>query len=221
MPFYEVVGHQKGGNLPLPKESALYEEWRNAHEDEHGVLRPVRDLAAECYSASGMRRGENSTGYGAGSCCAYIEYLDDDGVLHHDWGSSRMKMYYNGEFYKTTTGKLRDHGSAHAEICCLVQHIDTLAQYTKFDRSDVDDTTVEMDFGNRITRLYIELSPCPNCGKILKPYVEQSLIMYSYKYGDDADMRNWRSANRDQQKYFREWLKIERDRLNSNNDNNV
>jgi hypothetical protein len=142
----------------------------------------IPDLASICHESSSTRRALAGSGASHGTCFALVEHFDAArGVLMYKFGDSALKLDLLGN-YTTTTKKVVTTLRGHAEISALVQAINSVA-------------LPDGDYSNFATRIYIELSPCPLCAPQLGPYVGNSVLMYSYVYGNERAMDGWVSDN--------------------------
>ncbi|RON43846.1 hypothetical protein [Pseudomonas frederiksbergensis] len=174
------VGRYSGGNVAMTGANPLYATWLAANQATNGGTVP--DLASICHESSSTRRALSGSGASHGTCFALIEHFDASrGVLMYKFGDSALKLDLLGN-YTTTTKKVVTTLRGHAEISALVQAINSVA-------------LPDGDYGNFVTRVYIELSPCQLCGPQLAPYVGNSVLMYSYDYGQDREMDSWVSDN--------------------------
>lgn len=174
------VGRYSGGNVAMTGTNPLYANWLAANHATNGGTIP--DLAAICHESSSTRRALAGSGASHGTCFAVVEHFDASrGVLMYKFGDSALKLDLLGN-YTTTTKKVVTTLRGHAEISALVQAINSVA-------------LPDGDYSNFVTRIYIELSPCPLCGPQLEPYVRNSVVMYSYVYGNEREMDGWVSDN--------------------------
>ncbi|QXZ16744.1 hypothetical protein KVQ82_12820 [Pseudomonas sp. AO-1] len=174
------VGRYSGGNVAMTGTNPLYANWLAANHATNGGTIP--DLAAICHESSSTRRALAGSGASHGTCFAVVEHFDASrGVLMYKFGDSALKLDLLGN-YTTTTKKVVTTLRGHAEISALVQAINSVA-------------LPDGDYSNFVTRIYIELSPCPLCGPQLEPYVRNSVVMYSYVYGNEREMDEWVSDN--------------------------
>lgn len=174
------VGRYSGGNVAMTGTNPLYANWLAANHATNGGTIP--DLAAICHESSSTRRALAGSGASHGTCFAVVEHFDASrGVLMYKFGDSALKLDLLGN-YTTTTKKVVTTLRGHAEISALVQAINSVA-------------LPDGDYSNFVTRIYIELSPCPLCGPQLEPYVGNSVVMYSYVYGNEREMDGWVSDN--------------------------
>ncbi|QJP96190.1 hypothetical protein C6Y56_17025 [Pseudomonas fluorescens] len=158
----------------------LYANWLAANHATNGGTIP--DLATICHESSSTRRALAGSGASHGTCFAVVEHFDASrGVLMYKFGDSALKLDLLGN-YTTTTKKVVTTLRGHAEISALVQAINSVA-------------LPDGDYSNFVTRIYIELSPCPLCGPQLEPYIRNSVVMYSYVYGNEREMDGWVSDN--------------------------
>lgn len=174
------VGRYSGGNIAMTGANPLYASWLAANQATNGGTIP--DLASICHESSSNRRALAGSGASHGTCFALIEHFDAArGVLLYKFGDSALKLDLLGN-YTTTTKKVVTTLRGHAEISALVQAINSV-------------TLPDGDYSNFVTRIYIELSPCQLCGPQLAPYIGNSVLMYSYTYGNDNEMGGWVSDN--------------------------
>ncbi|WP_248740824.1 hypothetical protein [Pseudomonas sp. MWU12-2029] len=174
------VGRYSGGNVAMTGTNPLYANWLAANHATNGGTIP--DLATICHESSSTRRALAGSGASHGTCFAVVEHFDASrGVLMYKFGDSALKLDLLGN-YTTTTKKVVTTLRGHAEISALVQAINSVA-------------LPDGDYSNFVTRIYIELSPCPLCGPQLEPYVRNSVVMYSYVYGNEREMDGWVSDN--------------------------
>lgn len=174
------VGRYSGGNVAMTGANPLYATWLAANHATNGGTVP--DLASICHESSSTRRALAGSGASHGTCFAVVEHFDASrGVLMYKFGDSALKLDLLGN-YTTTTKKVVTTLRGHAEISALVQAINSVA-------------LPDGDYSNFVTRIYIELSPCPLCAPQLGPYVGNSVLMYSYVYGNDREMDGWVSDN--------------------------
>ncbi|NTZ98450.1 hypothetical protein FCH79_24670 [Pseudomonas koreensis] len=174
------VGRYSGGNVAMTGANPLYASWLAANHATNGGTIP--DLATICHESSSTRRALAGSGASHGTCFAVVEHFDASrGVLMYKFGDSALKLDLLGN-YTTTTKKVVTTLRGHAEISALVQAINSVA-------------LPDGDYSNFVTRIYIELSPCPLCGPQLEPYVRNSVVMYSYVYGNEREMDGWVSDN--------------------------
>ncbi|MGE8179279.1 hypothetical protein [Pseudomonas fluorescens] len=174
------VGRYSGGNVAMTGANPLYATWQAANQATNGGTIP--DLASICHESSSTRRALAGSGASHGTCFAVVEHFDAArGLLMYKFGDSALKLDLLGN-YTTTTKKVVTTLRGHAEISALVQAINSVV-------------LPDGDYSNFVTRIYIELSPCPLCGPQLAPYVENSVVMYSYVYGNEREMDMWVSDN--------------------------
>lgn len=174
------VGRYSGGNVAMTGANPLHASWLAANHATNGGTIP--DLAAICHESSSTRRALAGSGASHGTCFAVVEHFDASrGVLMYKFGDSALKLDLLGN-YTTTTKKVVTTLRGHAEISALVQAINSVV-------------LPDGDYSNFVTRIYIELSPCPLCGPQLEPYVRNSVVMYSYVYGNEREMDGWVSDN--------------------------
>lgn len=180
MPEVHKVGRYSGGNVAMRVENPMYATWQAANQATNGGTIP--DLAARCHESSATRRATSGSGASYGTCFAVIEHFNASrGVLMYKFGDSALKLDLAGT-YTTTTKKQATTLRGHAEISALAQAINSVV-------------LADGDYGNFITRIYIELSPCSQCVPQLTPYVENSVVMYTYTYGNESEMGMWVSDN--------------------------
>ena len=180
MPEIHKVGRYAGGNVAMNGANPMYATWQAANHATNGGVIP--DLAAICHSSSSSRRAQAGSGASYGTCFAVIEHFDASrGVLMYKFGDSALKLDLLGT-YTTTTKKQVTTLRGHAEISALAQAINSVA-------------LPDGDYSNFVTRIYIELSPCHLCAPQLSPYVGNSVLMYSYTYGNSGEMDMWVSDN--------------------------
>lgn len=179
-PTWHKVKRYNGGNLEPSSQSSIYNQWKSANLATNGGTTP--DLATLCFSHSSQRRATVGSGASYGTCFAIAEHFDASrGTLMYKFGDSALQLDLSCT-YTTTTGKQVTTLRGHAEISALAQAINSVvlpdSNYTCF-----------------LTRLYVELSPCDLCAKQLAPYIADTVLMYTYKYGDVREMELWVSDN--------------------------
>lgn len=181
MPEVHKIRRYNGGNIAPSGVNPIFGTWLAANNATNGIGN-VPDLAALCFSHSSQRRALAGSGASYGTCFAIIEHFNAArNLLMYKFGDSALKLDLVGT-YTTTTGKVSTTLRGHAEIAALAQAINSVAlpdnDYTRF-----------------VTRIYIELSPCGLCGPQLAPYIGNSVVMYTYTYGNESEMSGWVSDN--------------------------
>jgi deoxycytidylate deaminase len=180
MPEIHQVGRYTGGNVPPSAANPIFAMWNAANMATNGGAVP--DLATICFDHSSRRRAGAGSGASHGTCFAIAEHFDAArGTLMYKFGDSALQLDLAGT-YVTTTGRTVNTLRGHAEISALAQAINSVV--LPDGRYDVF-----------LTRLYVELSPCPQCATQLTPYIPNTVVMYSYQYGDAAQMDRWVSDN--------------------------
>lgn len=174
------IGRYSGGNIAPSNTNPIYLAWHAANLATNGGVVP--DLAKICYESASPRRAQSGSGASYGTCFAVAEHFDATrGVLMYKFGDSALKLDLAGS-YTTTTGKKTTTLRGHAEISALAQAINSVA-------------LPDSDYTRFLTRIYIELSPCGQCGPQLMPYIDNTVVMYTYTYGNDTEMDRWMSDN--------------------------
>ena len=113
-------------------------------------------------------------GFAAHSCCCAVLSSEDEIFF----GNSQQVLCFNkGPSYKHAQIK------AHAEKHSIVQLIEALCS----------DTSSEIDLSSLVKELYIELSPCENCGDFLDAVLGNVPVYYSFDYSSKG-IADWKKA---------------------------
>lgn len=104
---------------------------------------------------------QSGTGIGPGSCNAVAEYCSP----------------IRNTFYTAIGNSYAQQGGLHAERQAI-QNVLEIAD--NFDNRPANPCN--------ITRIYVELSPCPNCHDFLPGLVPNATVMYDYEYEDEKNI---------------------------------
>lgn len=131
------------------------------HGGVQACLRKKQEVA-RTYEQGGVH------GISSGSCCAYVEYLDESGNVDNVFGNSRVRM----PFFKST---VQHTPEAENRTACYHGELSALWHVLEADLRP-----------ENVLSLYIEMSPCGKCKSALDNILGDKEVLYSFDYHTES-----------------------------------